>query len=246
MAKKKKTTKKKPAKKKTAAAKKKTAAKKKKAAKKKAAKKKAAARKSSPPRSTAIDAVSIAKKQRHIALLKKVNAGQALSKKEIAELELFEHPPAAVKGDEILHGKLFASQAAAARYADVTTKTIYNWKCAGMPMVGDQYAAMYLDDYKTNQGSESSELQNRNKSLEGDLKELKIQRLEIDIDVIRGGLVDIEEIEAGRIARILEAKSNLRNVGAKLAPRLKGKSMRQITKIINDELDNILRTFAGK
>ena len=51
--------------------------------------------------------------------------------------------------DKFLEEQTIRGQKAAAKYADVSVRTIRNWKAAGMPMTKDgRYIKMELDIYK--------------------------------------------------------------------------------------------------
>ena len=214
-------------------------------------------------KSNAVDAVEIAQKQRHLYLLSKVQSNQKLSKSELKELREFESLRAGEngkpkssngKGRKANNNHVFAqkdilpNQKAAAEFAGVSVRTIQKWKAAGMPCVeGGGYFKGILKFYKENRGHQPTEERRAGLAADADYKTIRAKLLQMELDVKQGKLVPIEEIEKGRIARILTVKRALLGLGRKLAPQLvKLKDARQISKIINTEARSIIKGFSGE
>jgi hypothetical protein len=68
----------------------------------------------------------------------------------------------------------------------------------------------------------------------------------MELDVRQGKLVPLEEIEAGRIARILTVKRALLGLGRKLAPQLaKIREEKRIAALINQEVRDMIDGFSS-
>ena len=210
-----------------------------------------------------VNAVEIAQKQRHLYLLSKIQGNQKLSKSELKELGEFESLMSAEngnsngknkKGRKAENNHVFAqkdilpTQKAAAEFAGVSVRTIQKWKAAGMPCVeGGGYFKGILEFYKENQGHQPTEERRAGLAADADYKAIRAKLLQMELDVKQGKLVPIEEIERGRITRILTVKRALLGLGRKLAPQLaKLKDTRKINNIINAEARSIIKGFSGE
>jgi len=143
----------------------------------------------------------------------------------------------------------FNSQAEAARYADVSTRTIRAWKSRGMPVIdlgGGKvgYNKQMLDKFK--RMNEGDELNKQLKTQEIGFKDVKRQLALIQLKEKQGLLVPVEQVETQQVERILAVKRAMLGMVRKLPPRLKGRSIQQMSKVIRDEVYYILNTFAGK
>lgn len=143
---------------------------------------------------------------------------------------------------------VFATQKAAADYAGVTPRTIRNWVTErNMPKAENGgYLASVLDLYKnTAEGTPGDMHIDRKNMAEAENKEIKTKLLALELAVRTGKLIDAKVVEAERVARIMDVKRVLKGLPRKLPPRLKGKSTRAMTKIINEEVEHCINVFAG-
>lgn len=194
----------------------------------------------------ALSVVEAAKQKRHIALLEKFKRGEDLEPREIIELEGYENQAIDNPAAQI-QGMLFATQKQAADYAGVSTRTIRNWVKEGMPMApGKQYAAVYLDAMKKNDGSQADVIKDRRNIGDAENKELKNLLLKMTIDERKGILISLDEVEEGRIERIQITKTVLLGLARKLPPLLKDKSTREMTVVLRKEIEHCINIFSGK
>ena len=147
-----------------------------------------------------------------------------------------------IASDHILTG-----QKAAAAYAGVSVRTIRYWKAAGMPVAeGGGYIKGFLDFYKKNEGLQPTEEKKAALSADADYKTTRAKLLQMELDVKTGRLIAADEIEAGRVARILTVKRALLGLGRKLAPQLaRIRDEKAIAAVINAECRDIIKSFSG-
>jgi len=190
-------------------------------------------------------------------LLEKIKSNQPLTKAELEELTIKEKKNRQQKGakkprsggkDSPLEGGL-NSQKAAAKYAQVTVRTIRRWVKAGMPTGKLNGKTIYikemLDFYKLNEGKETSGDRKREQKAQADYKTTKAQLLELELKIKQGQLIACEDIERERIVRILTVKRALLGLGRTLAPQLaKTKDPRKIQSRIDKEVRLIIEKFA--
>jgi len=204
-----------------------------------------------------INALEIAAKQRHLHLLEKIRNGKRLSKSELKELEEFEtlskktkkktaKKKTQTKTDKNL-GRIFTTQKKAAEYLGVSVRTIRNYVKRGMPLVdGKKYSSVFLDQMKVNDGSLADEIKDRKNEAEAENKTLKNKLLTIDLEIRQGKLIPIDEVEAGRVARIQEIKTVLMGLPRKLPALMKDKNTREQTAIIKREIEHCINVFANE
>ena len=151
-------------------------------------------------------------------------------------------PKAEIASEHIVHG-----QKAAAEYAGVSVRTIRNWKSAGMPVAaGGGYIRGMLDFYRKNEGLQPTEEKKQAMSADADYKTIRAKLLQMELDVNQGKLLPFEEIERGRVNRILTVKRALLGLGRKLAPQLaRIKDEKRIAAIINAECRDMIKSFGG-
>jgi hypothetical protein len=204
-----------------------------------------------------LDAVEIAQKQRHLYLLNQVKNGRHLSQRELEELKKLEDKSKAKKKKKAkakskaaasADAEIIKTQKKAAKYAGVSMRTIRRWVKNGMPRTSDgHYFKKMLDFYADNEGNQPSEAKKKIQTADADYKDSKAKLMQIELEERQGELVPLDEIEAGRIQRIMTVKRAFMGMGRTLAPQLaKIKDERRIQKIINDQVRAIIDNFAGK
>ena len=206
---------------------------------------------------TGLDAIEIAEKQRHLYLLTKVKNNRHLSPAELNELKKLESKTKKTKKratsdkrratSKIAADQIVKGQKAAAAYAGVSVRTIRNWKAEGMPVAADGgYIKGFLDFYRKNEGQQPTEERKAGLAADADYKTIRAKLLAIELDVKQGRLIPAEEIEAGRVNRIITVKRALLGLGRKLAPQLaRIKDEKRIAAIINTECREMIKGFSG-
>ena len=204
-------------------------------------------------KNTGLDAVEIAQKQRHLYLLGKVKNNRHLSPKELEELKKLEEKDKSkakekpkAKAAAIADGEILKTQKEAAAYAEVSTRTVRRWVEAKMPRTeAGHYIKAMLIFYRDNEGNQPTEAKAKGQAADADYKGAKARLMEIELSVKEGKLIPADQIEAGRVARILAVKRALLGLGRKLAPQLaKIKDERKIQNIINNEARAMIKGFA--
>ncbi|MFA4905055.1 MAG: hypothetical protein WC645_00975 [Candidatus Margulisiibacteriota bacterium] len=181
----------------------------------------------------------IAKKKRHLHLIEKLHNGKALTKQEIAELEQFEAEPLAPTVVKTLEE--------VAKVMDVSYRTVYRWKKDGMPVMGDGFYD--LEQIKVWHTQRKDK--NKNRATEGKdfwdekIRKYKAAMLELALKKATGDLVSKDEVEKGRIARVIAVKRTLLALPTRLAPALAMKEPREIEAALYESLSEIVDEFAG-
>ncbi len=208
-------------------------------------------------KNTGLDAVEIAQKQRHLYLLGKVKNNRHLSSKELEELKKLEEKNRETKDERratvkkakaaaVADAEIIKTQKEAAAYASVSVRTVRRWVKAGMPRTeAGHYIKSMLHFYRDNEGNQPTEAKAKGQAADAEYKDAKARLMQIDLEVKQGRLIPADQIEAGRVARILAVKRALLGLGRKLAPQLaKIKDERKIQRIINDQVKAMIKGFA--
>jgi len=180
----------------------------------------------------------IARKKRYLHLIEKLHSGTALSKQEIKELEDFEAEPL---GDAIVK-----TIEEVAKIMEVNWRTVYRWKRDGMPVTK---AGFYdLDEikkwYDGRTGNADEEIEGKI-YWETKLRKYKATLLELELKRVTGELLPRDEVEKGRIARIIAVKRAFLALPTRLAPVLAMKEPREIEVELYEAISEIIDEFAG-
>jgi hypothetical protein len=210
-------------------------------AKKKRAKKKAPAKKRKPPAGdppappapAESPAIERAKKRRHLFLLEKVAAGRNLAPYELAELKKFER-------GETPAGH-FETQKELAEAFEVSTRTVKNWVSRGCPRGKDglfsfEAVAAWLETWKPDEDG---------KSAESEFRHWRAKLAELKYLEAAGDLIPRDEVERGRVQRVLAVKERLLGLPGTLAPLLAGQDARAIQGILTDKIREAIEAFAA-
>lgn len=179
----------------------------------------------------------IAKKKRHLFLIEKLHNGKALTKPEIAELEQFEAeplPPAVVRTMEEV-----------ARIMGVSYRTVQRWKMDGMPVNKDGFYDLEAVKVWHSERIGKDEAEEGKSFWDEKIRKYKAGMLEIELKKATGELVEKDEVEKGRIARIIAVKRSLLALPTQLAPVLAMKEPREIEVLLNEALAEIIDEFSG-
>ena len=138
----------------------------------------------------------IARKKRHLYLIEKMQSRKPLTAQEIAELEQFEAEP--------LGPAVVKTMEEVAKVMDVAYRTVQRWKKDGMPTTKEGFYD--LDEIKV--WHEQRNLDQAEDRAYWNTKILKHKAtlLEMEVKKATSELMPREEVERGRIARIIAVK----------------------------------------
>ena len=181
------------------------------------------------------DIVEIAKKKRHAFLLEKLQKS-SLTKSELDELKQLERAD--------LPAGVVASQEDVARTFGVTNRTIRNWIQQGMPVRenDDGYDLAEIYRWKIEKDGESET--NPKHHWETHYRQYKALKAEIDYRKALGELITKEEVDQGRVQRILTVKKALLGLPARLAPQVVNLEIKKAEEIIRIRIEEIINDFA--
>jgi len=180
----------------------------------------------------------IARKKRYLHLIEKLHSGTPLSKQEIKELEDFESEPL---GDTTVK-----TIEEVAKIMEVNWRTVYRWKREGMPVTKDGYYD--LEEIKRWHDGRSGDAEEEFEGKiywETKLRKYKASLLELELKRVTGELLPRDEVEKGRIARIIAIKRSFLALPTRLAPVLAMKEPREIEVELYEAISEIIDEFAG-
>ena len=178
----------------------------------------------------------IARKKRNLHLIEKLHSGTPLTKIEIKELEEFEKEP---QGPTIVK-----SADEVAQFMDVSERTVYRWRNEGMPVTKDGYYDLerirvwFEEREKTGDGEGKAYWEEK-------IRKYKATLLELELKKVQNELVSSEEVERGRIARVMAVKRAFLALPTRLAPVLSMQVPREIEVILYEAISEIIDEFAG-
>lgn len=192
-----------------------------------------------PPAESVMDR---ARDQRHKHLLEKMESGKGLNaseRNELAELERRKSMPAGCVG----------TQKDLAAALSVGERTIPNWIKQGMPRTPEGYYNILeiskwheenIGTPKTKRGSPDGV------DWENEYRKTKAQQALMDLQKNRGELIEIEEVQRGRILRIQTLKNALLALPSRVAPRLEGLNRQEIRQELTTTLHEMIKHFSGQ
>lgn len=181
----------------------------------------------------------IARKKRYLHLIEKLHGGRPLSKQEIKELEDFESEPL---GDTVVK-----TIEEVAKIMEVNWRTVYRWKRDGMPVTKDGfYDLEEIKKWHEEKSGNADGQETEGKAYwDEKIRKYKATLLEIEIKKVTGDLLPRDEVEKGRIARIVVVKRALLALPTRMAPILAMKEPREIEAELYEAIIEILEEFAG-
>lgn len=180
------------------------------------------------------DVIEIAKKKRHAHLLEKLQKS-SLTAAELEELKRFERSD--------LPAGVVEFQEGVARTFGVTERTIRSWIQQGMPVrEGGGYDLAEIYRWKLEKDGESEV--NPKHHWETRFRQYKALLAEIDYRKALGELVTKDEMEQGRVQRILIIKKALLGLPARLAPQVVNLEIKKAEEIIRIRIEEIISDFA--
>jgi len=192
--------------------------------------------------------VIAAKRKRQAFLIQKLKEwhqgeGQPMSAAEIRELENMGELTTGTNGK--LPAGCVRTQQDVADALGVTRRTVEGWSQKGMPRHPKGYYDINnIQAWRQANSKRGSRLTAKERA-DLDLKRLQAQERKLKIQEIEGELIPRDEVERGRIARIMAVKRKLLSLGRSLAPVLVGMEAREIEAAINERVREIIRSFAN-
>lgn len=189
--------------------------------------------------------VEMAKKKRHIFLIEKLQKGKTLTPKELKELAAFESGPNSPG--------IVPTQEEVAEAFKVSVRTVAYWARDGMPVTEDeQYDIREITAWRMMLQGRGGKKKNPDTGdpdtvdWETEYRKFKALLIEIDYEKALGDVIPREDVEKGRVARILAVKRALIALPRALAPQLIGSDPREIEAIIMDRIREVISKFAGE
>lgn len=178
----------------------------------------------------------IAKKSRYLALVEKLQRGQPLSRSELSELKRFE-------AADLPEGFL-ETVAQVSKTFGVSERTVYNWLKNGMPVTeSGHYDIASIYAWKI-QREGSGEDSGQKQKWETHFRQYRALTAEIEYRKKLGELVTREEVEDGRVQRILTIKKALLGLPDRLAPQVVNLDIKKAKEIIRIRIEEIINDFA--
>lgn len=179
----------------------------------------------------------LARKKRYMHLIEKLHAGKPLTKQEIRELEEFETEP--------IEPAVVKTMEEVAKVMDVSYRTVQRWRKDGMPTTPEGFYD--LDAIQAwHDGRIGGDGESEGKAYwDEKIRKYKATLLEIELSKTKGELVASEEVERGRIARIIAVKRSFLALPSRIAPILAMKEPREIETLLYEALSAIIDEFAG-
>ena len=185
-----------------------------------------------------IDVISMAKKKRHIHLLEKMHKGKSLTSGELGELERFEGKP--------LPPGIVRRQEDVAKALKVSLRTVQYLARDGMPKTEHGYYDLAeIQKWRLGKSKGGDKLDKKNPSdWDEEYRKRKAQLMELQYKEATGELLPREEVERGRVARILAVKRAFLALPRAAAPQLVGLEPREIEAFLMERVRDIITRFA--
>jgi phage terminase Nu1 subunit (DNA packaging protein) len=180
----------------------------------------------------------IARKKRYLHLIEKLHSGTPLSKTEIRELEEFEAEP--------LNPAVVKTMEEVAKVMDVSYRTVQRWKKDGMPTTSDGFYNLdEIKDWHDERGITDGEETEGKAYWEEKIRKYRATLLELELKKTQSELVSSDEVERGRITRIIAVKRSFLALPTRLAPALYMQEPREIEAILYEAIAEIIDEFSG-
>ena len=180
----------------------------------------------------------LAKKKRQLYLYNKLQSGKALSVSEIKEVEAFEASP--------LSPGVVRTQAEVAQALGVDKRTVERWAGLGMPVTSEgNYDLMDIKAWRMTRQRYRNLAETEKDKWDIEYRKNKALLMQIEYEKIAGQLISREEVEEGRIARIIAVKRSFLALPTRLAGVLAMKEPQEIESILYEAIVEIMDEFAG-
>ena len=180
----------------------------------------------------------LAKKKRQLYLYNKLQSGKALSVSEIKEVEAFEASP--------LSPGVVRTQAEVAQALGVDKRTVERWAGQGMPVTSKgNYDLMDIKAWRMTRQRYRNLAETEKDKWDIEYRKNKALLMQIEYEKISGQLISKEEVQKGRIARIIAVKRSFLALPTRLAGVLAMKEPQEIESILYEAIVEIMDEFAG-
>ncbi len=181
----------------------------------------------------------VARKKRHLYLVEKLYGGKPLSTSEISELERLEAGP--------MGPAVVATMEDVARLMDVSYRTVQRWKQDGMPTSKEGYYDLReIKKWHISRGDkDKTELEESRAYWKDQIVRLQAALLDLDVKTRTGQLMSREDVERGRLMRIMAIKRALLALPTVLAGKLAMKEPREVAAILYKAIGEIIDEFSG-
>jgi len=183
------------------------------------------------------DVVEVARKQRHLHLLEKLRNGETLTAAEVRELDALEHP----QSDKVSLSEI-------AELLGICKSSVWNWVKRGMPKNSDGTysvaavrAWVAARDAEKNEASKASDDETE---WTVEYRKFKALMAKLDYEKRQGQLVEVAEVDAVNVRKVLALKQRLLMLPRTLGPRLVGLNAEAISLMIEEEIMSAIRDFA--
>lgn len=191
------------------------------------------------------DIVQMARTKRHIHLLEKVQKGKTLSKKELEELKEFESKENKDPSKSNKDRNVVPTIPVLAKELGCSSRTIRNWIGEGMPVRPDKtYDLNAIRNWRT--ARDNRRKPSQSEELDNAIKKARLRELDVAHKARMGQLIPLDEVEKGRVARILAVKSELLAFPRAMAKVLEHCEARQIEALLKDKINQVIKKFSGQ
>ncbi len=180
-----------------------------------------------------------------IAALNKRRTGEKLSNKDISAIRKFERKR---ENENQLKVLTAIPQKMLVELLGTSRKILCEWEAEGLPRNPDRNYNLFavLAWLKDRWIRKSKEQSDRESPALERYRLAKAQQAELELDRLKGNLLDAEEVNRGRVERIMAVKSAMFRVPGQTAPLLASMTdPREIQSYLYDIMCDICNTFAG-
>jgi len=158
--------------------------------------------------------VEIAKKKRHLYLYEKLHSGTPFTQAELKELERLE-------AESNLPNGVVDTKEKVAKSLNVSVRTVYYWAKEGMPVTPDgNYDLLEIKAWRMTQQSHRDLRDTEKDKWDIEYRKNKALLAELDLNKALGEVLPKDEVEKGRIARIIAVKRSFLALPTIMAPLL--------------------------
>jgi phage terminase Nu1 subunit (DNA packaging protein) len=182
--------------------------------------------------------LELAKKKRHIYLLQKIQQGGTLSSGELRELQKLE-------GTELPAG-VVDTQEQVAKAFRVTLRTVQRWIREGMPKTSEGfYDVIEVQAWRILRGGRNQQATDTDKEKwDTKFRQMRALLAEMEYKKRLGELITREEVEQGRVQRILAVKKALLSLPRRVAPQVVSLDVRSVQTVLEKRIHEIIDNFA--
>lgn len=189
-------------------------------------------------------------------LRRKLERGKPLTGAEARRLEDYRRRYEGLAGENLPEHIARNYEEVAAHFGR-TKRSIVNWGKKGMPALPSGYYDLeaiaqwafregLIPEIPGASSSPDPEAGGLGKAhYEIELRRLQAELKRIELDKEMGKLIPLEEVEAGRVARVMAIKRGLLAVPRAMAPQLVGLEAREIEALLQEKVRELIGRFAG-